>query len=119
VGSDFIRSVLDMFVYGRDELMFIGAGIAPEWVSDPADTVRVAGVQTPYGRISYRVFGSADRRTITYRFDEVPRAPRDGYVIRSPAERPIRAVGGDLDHVLFTPTVVRLTVLPRELILSY
>ena len=117
VGSDFIRSVLDMFVYDDAEQLIVGAGIAPAWLAG-SDTVRIAGVRTPYGVLGYRVFRSGDGDRITYRFDESPRAPRHGFVIRSPSERPIRAVTGGRQHT-HTRSEVRLSELPRELVLSY
>jgi hypothetical protein len=118
VGSDFIRSVLDMFVYDDAEQLIIGAGISPAWLNG-SDTVRIAGVRTPYGAIGYRVFRSGDGNKITYRFDQSPRAPRHGFVIRSPTERPIRAVTAGRQRVLHTQSEVQLSVLPRELVLSY
>lgn len=118
VGSDFIRSVLDMFVYDDAEQLIIGAGISPAWLHG-SDTVRIAGVRTPYGTIGYRVSSTGDGSKITYRFDESPRVPRHGFVIRSPSERPIRAVAAGRQQVMHTRSEVRLFVLPRELVLSY
>ena len=119
VGSDFIRSVLDMFVYDDRETLVIGAGIAEHWLRQAADTVRMAGVHTPYGEIAFRVFGSGGAGPITYYFDRRPRAPAQGFVIRSPTERPIRDARADGRRVAFTRSEVRLPTLPRELVLSY
>ncbi|HEY0671299.1 MAG TPA: hypothetical protein VGD27_03480 [Longimicrobiales bacterium] len=118
VGSDFIRSVLDMFVYDDEDALTIGAGIAPEWITS-GDTITVAGLRTPYGPLAYRVFSSNNGRRIHFRFDDVPREPRNGFVVRSTFERPIRGVRADGRTVPHTADGVRLRALPRELVLSY
>lgn len=115
VGSDFIRSVLDMFVYDDDDTLVIGAGIPESWLG--AEPVRVAGLRTPHGVLGYRVF-NRNAGELMFRFDESPHAPR-GFVIRSPGSRPIRAAHADGRPIAFTATEVKLTRLPRELSLSY
>ena len=119
VGSDFIRSVLDMFVYEDEARLIVGAGMAPAWLKTERDTVRIAGVRTSYGPIAYRVSRSGDGGMITYHFDPPARTPRDGYIVRSPSERPLRGARADGRNVAFTASEVRLSVLPRELVLSY
>src|SRR5207244_7698806 len=50
VGSDYLRSVLDMFAYDRDDAtLVIGAGIKPEWVT----SVTVSGLHTHGGIVNY------------------------------------------------------------------
>jgi hypothetical protein len=119
VGSDFIRSILDMFVYDEDETMIIGAGIAPEWVEGTVDTTVIAGIRTPYGEVSYRVFKIYETPDVYFRFDKTPRAPANGFVVRSVYDRPIRGARADGRNVAFTTTEVRLKALPRELVLTY
>lgn len=119
VGSDFIRSILDMFVYDEDDALIIGAGIAPLWLARPADTLRIAGIRTPFGAIGYRVAGSADGRQVSFHFAERPRAPHHGFVVRSPSDRPLRGARADGRAVPFAAFEVRLPALPRELLLSY
>jgi hypothetical protein len=119
VGSDFIRSVLDMFVYDDAGRVIIGAGIAPEWVASAADTTVIRNIRTPYGAISYRVFTNSRTNEVHFLFDDMPSAPPNGFVIRSAYDRPItgaRAEGGVVPH---TSSEVRLQSLPRELVLSY
>ena len=50
VGSDYIRSVVDMFVYERGDSLVIGAGIDPAWLDQG---VRVENISTHFGLVSY------------------------------------------------------------------
>ena len=56
VGSDYIRSVLDMFAYDRasDSALVVGAGIAEKWVRE-APGVKVRALGTPYGPIDFDI----------------------------------------------------------------
>ena len=119
VGSDFIRSVLDMFVYDEAESLIIGAGIAPEWVARAADTTTIAGIRTPYGEIAYRVYKVKNAARVHFRFDRAPAPPRNGFIVRSVYDRPIRGARADGRAVAHTASEVRLKTLPRELVLSY
>jgi hypothetical protein len=53
VGSDFIRAVLDLFVYADTETgsLVIGAGLPRSWLQ--GEGIRVHGLRTPYGEVSY------------------------------------------------------------------
>ncbi|HNP60453.1 MAG TPA: hypothetical protein PKM72_06405, partial [Nitrospirales bacterium] len=53
VGSDFIRAVLDLFVYADPETgsLVIGAGLPRHWLQ--GEGIRVRGLKTPYGEVSY------------------------------------------------------------------
>lgn len=50
VGSDFIRSALDMFVFERGNKLVLGAGIDPAWLDAG---ITIDGVSTHYGVIGY------------------------------------------------------------------
>jgi hypothetical protein len=67
VGSDYLRSVLDMFAYDRDDgTLVIGAGIKPEWVTqEPGVTVKA--LHTHSGLLNYtmRAEGKAVRVRIS------------------------------------------------------
>jgi hypothetical protein len=56
VGSEFIRSLMSMFVLEResDSAHVLAAGIPDSWVQDPAG-VKAQGLQTPYGRVDYQI----------------------------------------------------------------
>ena len=53
VGSDFIRAVLDIFVYADTETgsLVIGAGLPRSWLQ--GEGIRVQGLRSPYGEVSY------------------------------------------------------------------
>jgi hypothetical protein len=60
VGSDYVRSFLDMFVYERRAgahgpvSLVLAAGVPAAWLKE--DGVEVAKLPTPYGRLGYRLF---------------------------------------------------------------
>ncbi|MBK5187086.1 MAG: discoidin domain-containing protein [Gemmatimonadaceae bacterium] len=88
VGSDYIRSVLDMFAYDRasDSALVVGAGIAERWVRE-APGVRVRALGTPYGPIDYDV--RANACSLVAHLSGNVRVPPGGIVFRSPVDRPI------------------------------
>ena len=53
VGSDFIRAVLDLFVYADKETgsLVIGAGLPRSWLQ--GEGIKVRGLKSPYGEVSY------------------------------------------------------------------
>ena len=52
VGSDFIRSFLDLFAYEDQNALVLGAGIPETWLAQPGG-IAVRGLQTPWGPLSY------------------------------------------------------------------
>jgi len=59
VASDYLRSVLDMFVYDRDDgAVVIGAGVLPEWVTQ-APGVSVRNLSTHQGVVSFTMRGTS------------------------------------------------------------
>lgn len=58
VGSDFVRSVLDMIAYEResDSSLVVAAGIPGRWIRDPKG-VRVQGLRTAYGALDLSLLG--------------------------------------------------------------
>ena len=59
VASDYLRSVLDMFVYDRDDgALVIGGGVLPEWVTQ-APGVSVKNLSTHQGVVSFTMNGDA------------------------------------------------------------
>jgi hypothetical protein len=55
VGSDYIRSVLDLFEYARprDDSIVLAAGVASDWLDGPGVVVR--NLRLPGGRLDYRL----------------------------------------------------------------
>jgi hypothetical protein len=91
VGSDFIRSTLDMFAYDResDSALVVGAGVPESWAST-APGVVVRGLRTAFGPVDVtaRTEGSVARVEL----GGAARVPPGGFVIRSPRAGSPRAV---------------------------
>jgi hypothetical protein len=88
VGSDYIRSFLDMLAYEResDSSIVITAGTKDEWLQqDPG--VRVSNLSTSYGPLTYdaRAIG----RVVTINIKELKKTPKGGVVVYSPLDQPI------------------------------
>jgi len=117
VGSDYIRSVLDMFAYEReaDSSLVIGAGVLPGWVRQGTG-LRVHDLSTHYGRLSYSMGGSGDSVEIRIKG---PRIPPGGLVIRSPFDRTIRSAALDGRKIAVASNEVVLRSLPALLVLRY
>jgi hypothetical protein len=89
VGSDFIRSVLDMFAFEResDSSLVLGAGIPENWVREKPG-VSMYGLMTHFGRLSYSMKSVGP--DIEVKIEESLDIPRGGIIVRSPADRPIK-----------------------------
>ena len=91
VGSDYIRSVLDMLAYEResDSSLVIGAGIPVSWVMErPGVTVR--RLSTHYGPLSYTIRNEAGRARVSMSAGLT--MPPGGVVVYSPFAQPVREV---------------------------
>src|SRR5260370_32727631 len=64
VGSDYLRSVLDMLAYARerDDALVVGAGVTRGWLGGAGLTVR--GLPTPYGRLGFAMRALSDTLTV-------------------------------------------------------
>ena len=64
VGSDAIRSILDLFAYEResDGALVLAAGIPEEWLAG-GEPVGVAGLWTRWGRLTYRLQREGEKLT--------------------------------------------------------
>ena len=89
VGSDYIRSVMDMFVYERehDEALVVGAGIPAAWAREGRG-VAVRNVPTYHGRLGYTL--RASESEATYELTGEISVPFGGIVVRSPLDGAIR-----------------------------
>jgi hypothetical protein len=83
VGSDFLRSFLDLFAYEReaDQALVLGAGIPPAWAGSP-EGVGIRDLATPYGRLSYHL--QAVGETVTVRIEAGLTPPPGGLAISWP-----------------------------------
>jgi hypothetical protein len=120
VGSDFVRSVVDIFAYDResDSALVVGAGIPATWV-DSAPGVTVRALRTPHGELDLTMRG--DGRSVTARIGGKLTVPRGGIVLRSPYDRRIRSatVDGRAAAVSGDQTEVVVKELPATVVLSY
>jgi hypothetical protein len=98
VASDFIRSVLDLFVYERDadHALVLGAGIPPAWLS--GNGISIERVRTPYGALSYSLRTRGSRTVL--RVPAGMRLPPGGLVFLCPtAQLPhLTRINGRLAH---------------------
>ncbi len=119
VGSDFIRSVLDMFAYEReaDGALVVGAGVPESWVT--ADSgVRVARLFTAHGPLAFTMRGTPDEARVSI----APglHIPPGGIVLRSPFARPIRSATVNGRSITpASPDEIVLRELPAEVTLRY
>ncbi len=118
VGSDFIRSVLDLFAYERDAdgALVVGAGIPEAWAAQ-APGVTVERLRTHYGPLDLRV--RARGTTVRMTVGGGLRVPPGGVVVRSPLDRPIRraTVNGRAARAGEHEITVRR--LPAEIVLEH
>jgi hypothetical protein len=83
VGTDYVRSVLDMFAYEResDSSLVLGAGVLESWVAErPGVTVRK--LSTHYGPISYTMRREPGSARVSIQTGT--RIPPGGIVVHSP-----------------------------------
>ena len=83
VGSDFIRSALDLFAWERegDDALVLAAGIPPAWLSD-GQGIAVRRLRTTRGLLDYSVRREGDR--LRFRVSGDLAVPRGGIVLRPP-----------------------------------
>ena len=83
VGSDYVRSVLDMFAYERDsdQSLVVAAGVLPAWLS-PEPGVVVTDLPTRWGLLHYDLFLQGNR--IVMHIGEGVQVPPGGIAVRAP-----------------------------------
>jgi hypothetical protein len=114
VGSDFIRSILDLFAYENDDdTLTIGAGIDETWLSRG---VTIDGLSTHFGLLGYTMRRSGDEVVID--FTKRPSPPR-GIVIRSLIARPIQSATADGQPAAADLQKVHLRAHPQRIVLHY
>jgi hypothetical protein len=118
VGSDYIRSFLDMLAFEResDSSLVIGAGVRDDWVNqDPG--VRVANLSTQYGPLNYDMRASGSVVTVNLRAGI--RMPPGGIVVWSPLEQPILSAWIDGVPTAVKGAEVRVRKLPAVVTIRY
>jgi hypothetical protein len=83
VGTDYVRSVIDLFAYtrGADSALVVGSGLPRAWVAD-APGVRVAKLPTPFGPLAYRMRVETGRTVCD--LEDGLRTPSGGIVVAPP-----------------------------------
>jgi hypothetical protein len=83
VGSDFVRSFLDLFAYEREEdsSLVVAAGLPEAWVRS-ARGVSVKGLGTPWGPLDVSI--SAEGKGVRVRLSGLKSLPAGGLVVRPP-----------------------------------
>ncbi len=92
VGSDYIRSVLDMLCYEdrASEALVLAAGVPEAWLAQGGLTVR--DLPTPYGVLSYTL-RREDKAVVMDLVGDV-RIPKGGLVLRPPVDDRRAKLGG-------------------------
>jgi hypothetical protein len=114
VGSDFLRSVADLFVYEReaDSTLVLGAGIPDAWLADSGVTVR--GLSTWWGPLSYTA--RREENAVTVTIDGGLRPPPGGILLLPPGSGPVaRATVDGRDAILRPDGGVLLYAVPARI----
>ncbi|MFO1371586.1 MAG: discoidin domain-containing protein [Candidatus Competibacteraceae bacterium] len=120
VGSDYIRSVRNLFVYEReaDQALVIGAGIPAAWVMSP-EGVTVKRLPTYHGTLHYQMSMSSPN-TLHVKLAGDITVPPGRIILHSPLERPLRSVTVNGQAVTtFTTATVTLEQFPAEVEMQY
>jgi hypothetical protein len=101
VGSDYVRSVLDMIAYDRDRdsTLVLGAGLPLSWIE--GDGLRVRDLRTPYGLLGTRIV--ARRGAVEVTIAAGLRPPPGGIVVLPPSRAPFQSVQIDGRAATLTP----------------
>lgn len=114
VGSDFIRSFLDMLAFERpDGALVLFAGLPADWLE--GEGVAVRELRTPHGRLSFSAQREGD--TVRVRVEAGLRVPPGGIVLRPPL--PTGAATARMDGTSVTVGAggeVVLRTLPAEVV---
>ena len=85
IASDFIRAVLDLFGYERDDAAIVlAAGIPAAWIDRAGVAIR--GLRTPYGSVSYS-FVRTGERIAELTLSASGQVPPGGFVLAAPWPR--------------------------------
>ena len=118
VGSDYVRSVLDLFAYDRpaDSAWVVARGVPLAWARE-AEGLRVSGLATPFGTFGYRMRAFADRVEVA--IDGGFRPPPGGVVVEPPGDRPFASASIDGEAARLEDGRVTVRVLPAKVVFRY
>ncbi|HYM86661.1 MAG TPA: coagulation factor 5/8 type domain-containing protein, partial [Pseudoxanthomonas sp.] len=115
VGSDFVRSALDMFAYTReiDDSIVLAAGIPVDWLDGKG--IAIHDLRTPQGELGYSL--SRNDGTLSLRVDAGMKLPAGGLVLPWPYKsepgkatvngKPVEWTNGEI-RILSLPAVVEM-----------
>jgi hypothetical protein len=91
VGSDYINSIRNMFIYERedDNSLIIGMGIIPEWIKE-VNGITIRNFPTYYGNISYTMKGNENEVKVSVS-SEIKKY-NGKIIIKSPYDKEIKEV---------------------------
>jgi hypothetical protein len=118
VGSDYIRSFLDMLAFEResDSSLVIGAGVKDDWVKqDPG--VRVTNLSTAYGPLTYDMRASGN--TVILNLRAGIKLPPGGIVVWSPLSQPILSAAVDGVPAAVKGAEIRVRKVPAVVTIRY
>ncbi len=119
VGSEFARSVLDMFAFDDtgDGPLVLGAGLPLGWLRGGSG-VAVKDLPTPHGLLSYAMQMRGD--AIEVDVEKGPRIPAGGIIVRPPLPGVIRGVTVNGRGLLPTPEgEIVLRELPAKILIRF
>ncbi len=117
VGSDFLRSAADLFVFERDadSTLVIGAGLPDAWLDAPG--VTVSGLSTWWGPLSYTLQRTG--ASITMRIAAGIRVPPGGLVVHPPGSAAARQITVDGQPVAAGPAgTITVRSLPASIVFA-
>lgn len=119
VGSDFIRAVRSLFAFEReaDRALIIGVGLPPECLE--GDGVRIAGLPTHYGSLSYTLRRQAPNEiSVSLRGNFAN--PPARIILAPPLASPLKAVTVNGKAIAtFDEKTATLDQVPSDVVLSY
>jgi hypothetical protein len=118
VASTFARAVRRLLAYEREDgALVLAAGVPEDWVREPPG-VRVQGLPTGYGALSYTLRAEGPR--VQLALGAGLRLPPGGLVVESPLASPLVSVEVDgRSHAGHDARAVQLRELPCELVLHH
>lgn len=117
VASDFIRAVLDLFVYERegDDALVLAGGVPLDWIDGRGVTVK--DVRTPYGLVTYSLRRDGD--TIVLEMPESVPVPPGGFVLPWPGKMPPpRSIRVNGDPAQWHGSELRFRSLPARVVIG-
>ncbi len=118
VGSDYVRSFLDMLAFEResDSSLVVGAGVKEDWAREPPG-VRVENLSTHYGLLTYGM--RADSGVVTVNISTGLRIPPGGIVVRSPLDHPFTSASVNGGTSRGPGSEVNVRALPATIVFRY